>query len=309
MNHPKNFFLQFGIIVTLYSSVISFLTFAFGIIDFLLPRAGAYYDFTNSGIRYSISVLIVMFPLFLWFSRIYRKAVANNQELKESSLRKWLLYLTLFLSGLTIAIDVIVLINAFLGGQDLVMSFLLKIFVVLLITVEVFYFYLKDIKGEWEENPKKAKLIALITEIVILGSVVLGIVLIGSPSKQRDFANDRQRVMNLESTQSEIVNFYQAKGRLPKTLEEMVDPLVGGVVFTDPETNEAYEYEVTGPLSFKICATFKTDSKETKQTDSMVDFPMIAGMEHFEHGVGEKCFERTIDKDRFPIMKPVPIVY
>lgn len=305
MNSPKNFFLQFGIIVTLYASIISFLTFIFGLIDNLLPTNGMYYDYTNSGIRYSISVLIVMFPLFLWFSRIYRKAIVATPELKESALRKWLLYLTLFLSGLAIAIDVIVLINAFLGGEGLVASFLLKILAVLLITVEVFYFYLQDIKGTWDANPKRPKVIALVTEVIVLGFVVMGMMLIGSPSKQRDFANDQQRVMDLESTQFQIIGFYQAKAVLPKTLKEIADPLMGVSILSDPETSLPYTYEVTGPLSFKICATFKTDSNDLKQSSPRPDYPMIAGQGFFEHSIGENCFDRTIDPDKFPVNKKV----
>lgn len=304
MNHPKNFFLQVGIIATLYASIISFLTFIFGLIDNLLPRAGAYYyDYSNSGVRYAISVLIVMFPLFIWLSRIYRKAVAQNSELQDSKLRKWLLYFTLFLAGLAIAIDIIVLINTFLSGENFALPFILKVLAVLLVAGGVFYFYLKDIKGAWDANPKGAKTSAVIVSVVVLASVIGGIILIGSPSKQRDFTNDNQRVMDLENTQSQIIYFYQDKGVLPKTIEETADPLLGGVLMRDPETAEVYKYEVIAPLKFKICATFKTDSKAMTQKAPMVDYPMFYGNQNFEHGIGETCFERTIDKDRLPVIK------
>jgi len=306
MNSPKNFFLQIGIIATLYASIVSFLTFVFGLIDHVFPNILDYYNSTNEGVRYSISILIVMFPLFLWLSRIHRKTIIASPEIKDSKLRKWLIYLTLFLAGLTVAIDVIVLINAFLGGEALVVSFILKVAVVLVVALTVFYFYLKDIKGFWDENPKKVKAVSIGTGLVVLVSVVAGIILIGSPSKQRDVALDMQRVNDLQSIQYQVLEFYQDKGMLPKTLVEVVDPIRGNVLAKDPESKEDYKYEVVSALSFKICATFKTSSKETSRIESKDYYPaysMLEGTEYFEHEIGENCFNRTIDPDRYPIRK------
>lgn len=306
MNSPKNFFLQIGIIVTLYASIISFLTFIFGLVDNLFPTdVGYYYDYTNEGIRYSISVLIVMLPLFLWLSRLHRKSISLSPELKESKLRKWLIYLTLFLAGLTVAIDIIVLVNAFLGGKDLVTSFVLKIVAVLAVALSVFYFYLKDIKGFWDINPKKVKIISGLLGVVVLALVIFGVITIGSPSEQRNLALDIQRVNDLQSIQYQVLEFYQDKGVLPKSLAEVADPIKGSVVPQDPETHADYKYEVTGGLSFKICATFMTDSKMANELPLKSDafYPMNPGSEYFEHGVGEECFDRTIDKDRYPVRK------
>lgn len=304
MNQPKNFFLQIGIIVTLYASIVSFINFLFGIINNLLPNPDTYYDYTNSSIRISVSVLIVMFPVFIFLSRLYRKSVMTEPEIKESKLRKWLIYLTLFLAGLTIAIDVVVLVNSFLGGENFTLSFILKVLSVFVVAFSVFYFYLNDIKGKWDQNQKKVKNVATITSIIVVLSVIFGIITIGSPSKQRDFANDRQRISDLSMLQFNLTDFYQDKASLPKSLEELKDPLKSIFIPKDPETKEDYTYEVMGPLSFKLCATFKTDSEEhkTKNTEGVYSvYPVSLGEESFEHTVGENCFERTIDKDRFPI--------
>lgn len=301
MNTPKNFFIQVGIIVTLYVSIVSFLTFIFGVINAVFPNPNIYFDSTNSSIRYAISVLIVMFPLFIWLSRIHRKSISSSPELKDSKLRKWLLYFTLFLAGLTIAIDIIVLINTFLGGENFATSFILKVASVLVVAFGVFYFYLEDLKGKWEENQKTSKQIAIVVSVIVLVSVISGIILIGTPSKQRDLANDRQRVSDLQRIQFNITDFYQDKASLPKNLEELKDPLRSIVVPKDPETQESYKYEVIKPLTFKICAVFKTDSKDLESNGTNPMYPKFLGEEDFVHKAEETCFERTIDKDRFPL--------
>ena len=308
MDTPKNFFLQIGIIATLYASIISFLSFLFSLINNVFPNPEAYYyDITNSSMRYSISVLIVVFPIFLFLSRLHRRTIEVNVELKHSKLRKWLLYLTLFLAGVAVAVDVIVLINTFLGGEDLPTSFILKVLSVFVVAGSVFFFYLKDIKGAWDLNPKGAKIAAIVTTVVVLVAVVGGIVTIGSPSKQRDLISDQNKVNDLSGVQYQIIEYYQDKGTLPKTLKEVVDPLRGNVLPKNIDTGGDYVYEVTGPLSFKLCADFKTVSKvENPQTvkESIAYYPMQEN-EHWAHQIGTTCFDRTIDPERFPQRKSI----
>jgi hypothetical protein len=303
MNTPKYFFIQFGIITTLYVSVISFLNFVFAVIDDVLGTVDTYYyDAPGASMRIAVSVLVVMFPLFLWLSRLYRKQVEQSKEVADLKFRKWLLFLTLFLAGLALAIDVIVLINTFLSGEQLALGFLLKVVSVFLVALGIFTFYLADIRGVWEQETKKLNYIAKGVFVLVVMSVGFGLYLIGSPSVQRDISNDRQRQMHLEQLQSNIVSFYQAKGRLPKTIEETVDPLLGTVNVLDPETKEPYTYQMTGNLSFKLCATFKVDSiKQNPHTLTEVYPNSLVG--NFEHGAGEVCFDRNIDKDRFPLNK------
>lgn len=305
MNSPKHFFLQLGIIATLYASIVSFISFLFEVINNVLPDVNAYYyDISNSSLRSSVSVLLVMFPLFIFLSHLYKKAVGQTPELPDSKMRKWLVYLTLFLAGLTIAIDLIVLINHFLGGETLTLAFGLKVFVVLAVALKVFYFYLQDLKGVWDSNPRKVKWIATVLSLVVLACVVCGIVLIGSPSKQRDIVQDRDRVSALANIQQQLISFYQAKGKLPAVLSELNDPLSGMIVLTDPETGEAFGYKVTGKLSFELCATFKTKSPKPNGNISYM-YPSAFGEEHFQHEAGLACFPRTIDPEKFPVNKKV----
>lgn len=314
---PKNFFLQIGIIVTLYASIISFLTFLFNLIDKTFPvTSGGFsyysYDAYGSAMRFAISTLIVMFPLFIWLSRVYRKSVATDPNLKDSKIRKWLLYFTLFLAGLTIAIDLIVLINSFLRGSDITTAFLLKVLVVLVVAAKVFYFYLKDIKGYWEANPAKAKQVAWALSVVVLVAVVGGFFAIGSPTNQQKLGRDSERVSALQDIQWQIVNFYQSKGRLPAALSDLTDPISGYIVPVDPSTGAAYTYSLSdkGPLTFQICAEFETVSSSqtelSQMKGGMMAYPSDVYTANWSHEIGEKCFDRTIDPDKYPV-NPKPV--
>ncbi len=308
---PKNFFLQIGIIASLYASAVSFLVFIFAVIDKVLPKAldGYYYNYDasyNDSIRFSISVLIITFPLFIWLGRVYRKFVQENPEMKEGKLRRWMIYFSLFVTGLTMAIDAIVLINTFLGGEDFALSFFLKVLSVFGVAFAIFMFCLKDLKGYFDENPKQSKMWSTIVSVAVLICVVAGFVLVGSPTNQRNITKDIQRVSDLQSIQWQVVDFYQKKGVVPASLDQVKDPLSGNIIPTDPDTKAPYTYKAssTSAISFELCATFVTESIGT--TNGVVDIktvPVNGIDENWQHSTGEKCFARTIDPERYPRIK------
>ncbi len=305
---PKNFFLQAGIIVSLYASIVSFLTFLFNLIDKTFPAMdGGYsyfgYDAYGSGMRFAISTLIVMFPLFVYLSRLYRKIAASDSSIRESKIRKWLIYLTLFLAGLTIAIDLITLINSFLQGTDITAAFLLKVLVVLIVALKVFYFYLQDIKGYWETNPGKAKYVAWAVSTIVVIAVIGGFFAIGSPASQQKLSRDQSRISDLQNIQWQIVQYYQFKNTIPDTLADLIDPISGYVAPVDPVTKIVYAYTKKSDLAFTLCTVFETES-------NVDGVPPVRGMsyaypenvmnENWRHEAGETCFERTIDPELYP---------
>lgn len=311
----KNFFLQIGIIAALYISTISFLSFIFSLINTAFPQGSSYrysYDGYSDQMRFAISALIVVFPLYIWLSRIYRKSVEGNPS-AENKIRKWLLYLTLFLTGITIVTDLVILINSFLGGEEITTGFLLKVLSVLVVSLAIFYFYLKDIKGYWDSNQKQVKNIAYIVSALVLISIVGGFFYIGSPAEQRKRNQDVQRVNDLTSIQWQVVNYYQSKAKLPATLEDLNDPISGFIVPPGPG-GEVYEYKVKAPLVFEICATFETESTAKDELNSMKTtqgmYPENIYNANWSHKAERTCFERPIDPEKYPVFeKPRPAVY
>src|SRR3989344_3916649 len=148
---PKDFFLNLAVVVTLYTSVITFLTLLFEIIDRVYPDAlsqGYYsYGYYSSGIRFAIASLVIMFPLCLVISHLNNRQAQIVPEKKKLAIRRWLSYLTLFLATLAMAIDLITLINTFLGGE-ITARFTLKVLAVFLVSAIIFIYYMYDLRTE-----------------------------------------------------------------------------------------------------------------------------------------------------------------
>lgn len=155
-----------------------------------------------------------------------------------------------------------------------------------------------------------------IISIVTL-SIVAGFFIVGSPKEERMRQFDEQRVGHMQFMQSEILNYWINKGKLPVKLADLEDDLRGVRVPTDPETGVNYEYEVLGSEKFSLCANFSlpTLGMTTMMGKSMMPRPVEPyGQQNWEHQTGSHCFERTIDKDFYPapsralpFSKPSPI--
>jgi len=147
---PKDIFLHLLASVTLYVSAISFLTLLFQLINIGFPDAVLGDNFYRisaayAGIRWSIATLIVVFPVYIWSSWFLNKNYQASPEKADLSIRKWLIYFTLFIAALIIIGDLVTLINTFLGGEVTV-RFILKVLSVLFVTGSVFGYYLHEIR-------------------------------------------------------------------------------------------------------------------------------------------------------------------
>lgn len=300
---PKDFFLYVATMAALYVSVFSLLALLFEYIDILFPDAldpQYYVDPFSSQVRFSMASLIIIFPLYVFLTRLVNQDLRKNPEKKEISIRKWLIYLTLFIAGIAIVVDLITLVNTFLSGE-ITIRFILKVLVVLVVAAEVFIYYLLDLRGKWERDEKLSKTIGGVWALIVVGSIIAGFFVIGSPFTQREIRFDQEKISNLQSIQYEVVNYWRQKEDLPDTLSDLEDPLVGYIVPRDPQTNEPYEYRITGSLSFELCATFNRESTFRKE-EVPIARPTGYGVteENWEHDAGQNCFERTIDPERFP---------
>lgn len=141
--------------LTLYISAFSFGSLLFQFINRWLPdplREGYYaYDGTQNAIRMATASIIIAFPVFLWLSSMLGKAIARDPEKRGSKIRKWLTYLTLFLTAGIIIGDLISLVFNMLGGE-LTLRFLLKTVVVGGIAGTIFGYYLWDLRTEEKES-------------------------------------------------------------------------------------------------------------------------------------------------------------
>ncbi len=290
--------------VALYGAVIAFLGLIFDYINYAFPDALVYYGNPYQGsVAYEMASLIVFAPLCLLLMRLIRREIAHDSSRAQVWVRRWALFLTLFIAGLTIAIDLIVLITNFLNGESLTAAFVLKVVVVLLVAGAIFLHFMADLWGYWIKNPHYARSVTWAVGALIVLSILAGFFIIGTPSQARQQRLDDQRVNDLMSIQSQVLNFYQSKRSLPASITELNDPLSYFSLPKDPATGADYGYSVTSAPganpSFQICATFAAQSYGSgqKYAEPVARF---GGMdENWTHGPGQTCFERVIDPERY----------
>jgi len=294
----KDFFLCLGIFTSLYISAVSFLILIFSIINEIFPLTNEYLGQNYSSIRGAIAALVIFFPVFLYIFNITNKDLILNPEKKDYWVRKWMIFFTLFVTGLTVATDLVTLIYRFLGAEDLSLRFFLKVFFVLLVAISVFRSSLSDLRRTTFNHTRGSKISAAVVSLILLSSVVCGIVVIGSPSEQRARAMDEQRISDLMSIQNEIVyTWWENKGDIPEILDNLTNPINGFVVPKDPVTGENYEYIRVSKNTFQLCAILETENLNTDAKISQYPYPVKNGVnENWQHDVGRNCFERTIDE-------------
>lgn len=306
---PKDVFLWIGAMVSLYVVAFSLGSLLFSYIDNVFPDALNYYTDPYSGeMRFAMASLIVLFPALVFMMRAIRKGALTDSSRQEIPVRRWVLYLTLFIAGVAVLVDLITLINYFLGG-DLTTRFILKVGVVLLIAGGVFLHILAELKGYWNREPRRATTVGISVGLLLVAVIASGFLILGSPAQVRLSRFDDQKVNDLQNIQWQIVNYWQQKQKLPIALSDLSDSISGFIAPADPQSSEPYMYEVTGKLSFKLCATFNAESRVNARENARVPEPagLKGGMgieqSTWQHKSGEVCFDRTIDPELYPPIK------
>ncbi len=310
---PKDFFLWLGSMAALYVAIVSMLALYFQYINYAFPDAlNSYVDPYSSTIRIAIASVVVATPLYIYLTRVINSEIRAVPEKRDLWVRKWLIYISLFVGGLTIAIDLVMLINAFLGG-DITMRFVMKVLAVFVVVTAFFWYYISDLRGVWERKAQLGHILGWVMAAVVVVSIGGGFLITGSPFDQRLYRFDEQKVNDLQNIQWQLVNYWQTKSTLPEGLADLQDPISGYTVPVDAETNTPYAYTKVGATTFKLCATF---NKESRPNDISMPRPVTTPVkgptdnigvdlnaQPWTHGVGEVCFDRTIDPDRYPIYK------
>jgi len=305
----KDVFSYLLMIAMLYVGVISFVGLLWQYVEVKFPDAlNFYYSGASGAIRGYISALLIVWPVMIFMTWLIGKDLRQDPHKKDSRIRKWLLYLTLFLASITIIVDLITLINSFLSGE-ITTRFVLKVLVVLVVAAAVFAYYLWELRRDPSKKTHVTRMAAIASAVVVLAAIVAGFFIIGSPAKQRAMRFDDQRVQDLQMIQSNIINHWTQKSKIPAQLSELTDSLSGFTPPLDPSTKQPYEYFVKGDLKFELCATF-TYSSETNSLSKYPAVPMRYGesfMDNWSHGGGRICFERTIDPELYrPVTEKMP---
>ena len=129
---------------------------------------------------------------------------------------------------------------------------------------------------------------------VVIAAVVGGLLLLGSPTKERLQRLDNRRVNDLKLISKAVDAYWTQYKRLPVTLDELSQQPVPtlnfcDLNFRDPTTGQLYEYRTLGDSTYELCATFQRNSAQESPGQNR-DF--------WSHGAGRQCFEIVMHDER-----------
>ena len=300
-NIPRDLFLHLLAIVTLYWAAVSFVTLLWQYINYYFPDNLYNYYFTGVAglVRFAVSSLIIVFPIFIAVSWYLNKLYAKEAQIRESKIRKWLIYLTLFIAALVIIGDMVSIINNLLSGGT-TLQFILKALAILFVAGIIFGYYLDDVRRD--TPAKSGKYFAWATSILVLVVIIGAFFIVGTPESARLIQYDQQRITELQNIQSQIVNYWQRKQTMPNSLTDLNDTISEFVAPKDPQTKVSYEYNIkdVAKLSFELCANFNKPSPKNSIPNQVTPALMTKDQYNWLHVAGRVCFERTIDKQLYP---------
>jgi hypothetical protein len=318
---PQFFFFSLGVLVSLIVVVASFLNLAFATLNARFPDiltgiyTYGYNTYEYEGMRTAVAMLIIVFPVFLVLSKFWTRMASVALFHANLVIKKWMLYLIVFLSSVIVITDLVTLVNYFVSGE-ITTRFVLKVLVTLLTALIVGGYYFTLLTNEALEKRIRVYTV-LIASFFVVGAIVCAFSVMGSPMKQRQYRMDNRRVSDLQSLQYQVINYWQQKEKLPESLADFRDPISSFMVPVDPEYQKGfvYEYTKTGKMSFELCATFSLPMPKGISeypsygiyTDmgvrepAVVSVPFPGGVnDSWDHEEGRTCFSRTIDRDMYP---------
>lgn len=315
---PKQVFMQLFMIAMLYISVIASLVLGFQYMNQLFfDSVTDYRQSIFDLIRWGSSVIIIAYPALVAITYFINKEISADPDQRHMKLRRWLLYLTQFITALTIIIDLMVLVYQFYGGE-LTIRFALKIGIILLVAAVVLGYYRWELHRDY--SPTKIPMItAIVVGVVLFSALIAGFFIAGTPADQRDIRMDADRIDDVSAIQWQIMDYITTNSTLPAdqaTLNAYITDEWGDAMQVDPETKEPYEYIRVSDTVFQLCATFARVSES--DSDSYRDYPVkdivdekelrILGGNNWTHDAGRYCFEREIDwRESSNVVEPVVV--
>ena len=295
-------FLYLVMFATLYTTAFNVGVVLFGLLDLLLPDPSQRWESARrvaDAARGATAGIVVAFPVFLLLARAIGSALAREPEKRESRVRKWLTYTTLFVAAMVLIGDLTFLVSRLLSGE-LPLRVLLKVVVVFAIAATIFGHYLSELRRDDREGAAPERDLRVpprLAAIAVFAVLAVGFFLSGPPARERKRQLDGQRVEDLQEVSRAIAAYAEKHGNLPPMLDPVTrQPEVGRARFQDPVTHVAYDYRVLGERRYQLCATF--DASDSSATSDNARF--------WWHPAGHACFTFDLPRPGAVPSWPIP---
>jgi len=271
-----------------------------------LSVASSYYSssFSTSSIHYATAILVVAFPVYYMVMYSWFKSFRNNEKKTETNLSKFLTYVVLFVTALTILGDLIATVYTFLQGE-LSIRFFLKTMVIFIIAGLIFgFYYLERKKVQYKKNIRRDffKIFGITATALVVSGIIFGFLATGSPTMERKRGFDNQREKDLAEIATCIENYASKYKKLPNSLMDLEKSNAYSHCGSkkDPLTGRIYEYNIVTPsrrvgvnteAEFELCANFDLDSTESSNPSSRY----YKNRKKWEkHSAGRSCVKSTV---------------
>lgn len=145
---------------------------------------------------------------------------------------------------------------------------------------------------------KTGKILLYIAGAIVVGVVIWGVLLVGSPAFNRKLSGDLNRLEDLQGLKGGIETFYEQEAKLPLNLQDL-DKVRSwrNHGLEDPITKITYDYKAVDEFNYELCATFELTSKDADlERNSYYPYPIDGKI--WSHEVGHHCFKFEIPQSR-----------
>ena len=286
-------FFYLVLFVTLYITAFNVGSLLFQLLNRALPdlaeTASSWDAYSPEAARGAIAGVVIAFPIFLFMSRLIGRTMLRDPEKRASKIRKWLTYITLFVSACVIIGDLTFLVTQVLSGE-LALRVGLKVLAVLLIAGVIFARYLTDLRREEERaqlEPPRPSLLARVAGVGALAALIVGLFAVGSPRDVRFRKIDAERLGDLMRIEGEITGYYRDHRGLPSSLDSLMELPTSNVRrVKDPATGAPYGYRIVDSTTYELSAIFYAADSLSERYDR--------GTHFWRHPAGPHVYRITI---------------
>ena len=239
--------------------------------------------FSEQSVKYAIASLIILTPIYFVAVNVLHKNYKDGKLNHQSGVYRWLTYLMLLISALSIIGSLVALIFGFLNG-DYTSVVVVKILTVLIIASLIFSYYFYDLRRkDYNKKDKISIIFGSAVGVIIVILLIAGVMVIDSPTTVRLKMTDNLTVQNLESINNMLNQVYSMDKKLP---DDMNSTRYQSILANANRDASKISYRKINDSEFELCADFLVDiSKEQNAT-------YYNQASWYAHGSGHQCFNQ-----------------